>query len=318
MMQKTKCFKIAIIIFAFLMLFLSFIPIQVNADEFTCPTCGNGTKHNLSWYQKADFDFTNTVYSGNLFAESDGDASGFSVNTVLAFDITTGLFKDLWTEAERLYGVILPVGELLAFIYYLMTLMEKSLSDKFSAEQLARDTIRLVGMLLILRSGFELLTWGMNLSAFVYQKLQSLTSLEDNPGNCKAGECGSRDFFGALGHMLSMLIPYLLISIARLVVRVICWNRVLGIIVRVIFAPIGMADSVKGGTSSQGFRYFKKIVAIAMQGTLILGVSVAYNLIVSAISADGSIGWVQPIVLAAVVITLIFKTSSMADEMLGV
>lgn len=317
MILKNKYFKISIIIFSFLMLFLSLIPIQVNAGRFECPSCPDGTYHDLGFMQKLDFDFTNTVYSGQLFDDSDGDVTGFDVNSVLAFDISTNLFKDLWAEAGRLYNVILPIGELLAFIYYLLELMEKSLNDKFSAEQLARDTIKLVGMLLILRMGFELLTWGVQLASFVYKKLQSITGFQDNTSACRFAECNARDFFGAIGHMMSMMFPWLLMSIARVVVRVICWSRVLGIIVRVIFAPIGMADSVKGGTSSQGFRYFKKIVSLAMQGALILGVSVAYNLIVSAISVDGSIGWVQPVVLAAVVITLIFKTSSMADEMLG-
>lgn len=314
MVRRSKYFKATLIIL--LILFLSFIPMTVSALTFSC-SCGE--EHEvLSPIQTTDFLYTNIVYGGQLFSSVEGDVTGFDINAVLAFDIkNNGLFKTLWNEAERLYNIMLPIGELLAFVYYLLALMEKSLSDNFSAEQFARDTIKLAGMILILRMGFQLLTWGMELSSFVYKKLQQITSFRDNVSGCRYDECKNRNFFESIGHMLSLLIPWLLMSIARVVIRVICWSRVLTIIVRVIFAPIGMADSVKGGTSSQGFRYFKKIVASAMQGSLILGVSVAYNLIVSSISVDGSIGWVQPVVLAAVVITLVFKSSSMAEEMLG-
>ena len=317
MVEKKQFLKLTLIILALMTLFLTLIPMQVNAAEFTCPSCGN--KHNLDWIQKIDFDFTNEVFSGQLFEKSDVDAGPLDINAVLAFDITQAdSFGKIWNYGKEIYNKVLPIGQLLAVVYFLLAIMEKALQDNFNAEQFARNLVRLTAMLLVLQNGFDIMEAFMKISTFVYQKLQAMTTFAGNPKKCKFQECKDRSLFQSIGNILSMIIPYLLMSIAKLIIRVIAWSRVLNLVIRVMFAPIGMADSIRGGTSSQGFKYMKKIIACSLQGALILGVSVAYNLIVDVIQSNGGgTAWIHSIILAAVMVTLIFKTSNMAEDALG-
>ncbi len=318
MFKNKQSFKILLITFALIALFISIIPMQVNAVTFTCPSCGNS--HTLDWMQKIDFDFTNEVFSGQLFAKGDMDATGLDVNSVLAFDTSVdgSVFNNLWDYVGEVYEAMRPLGEILAVIYFLLALMEKAMQDQFNAEQLARSLVRLFAMIIMVRNGFAFCTWGMELSTFMYKKLQELSDFKGNPKACKYQACKDRGFFESIANILSMIFPYLLMSIAKLIIRVICWTRVLNLCIRVMFAPIGMADSIKGGTSSQGFKYLKKIISCAVQGTVILGVSVGYNLVCDAITTNGGgTAWLHTIILAAVMVTLVFKANKMADDILG-
>lgn len=317
MINKNNYIKPILILLALMTLFLTLIPMQVNAATFTCPSCGN--EHTLNWIQKIDFDFTNEVYSGQLFEKSDVDAGPLDINAVLAFDITEAdSFGKIWAYSKEIYNAVLPIGQILAVVYFLLAIMEKTLQDNFNAEQFARNLVRLTAMLLILQNGFDLMEQFMKISTFIYEKLQAMTTFHGNPKACKYAECSKRELFESIGNILGMIIPYLLMSIAKIIIRVIAWSRILNMVIRIMFAPIGMADSVRGGTSSQGFKYFKKIIACSLQGSLILGVSVAYNLIVDVIqTSGGGTAWLHTIILAAVMVTLVFKTSSMAEDALG-
>jgi hypothetical protein len=87
---------------------------------------------------------------------------------------------------------------------------------------------------------------------------------------------------------------------------------------RVIFAPIGMSDIINDGTRSSGWRYFKRMMASILQGSVIIAAARAYALIMPVImKMNGFLAWLMPIVLAFVMIAMMFKASMIANDIIG-
>jgi hypothetical protein len=284
----------------------------VNAKSYYCSLCK--TNHSISGLKATDYEFSTAVYAGQLFGKV--DTKDLDVNDVLAFDKSQAVFKAMWDFAGEIYIKMIPAGIVLALVYFLLNLMEKVMQDNFGAEMFARELIKLVLMVLIVQNGFEIMTYMTDIMTLVYKKLAT-SALTSSGGICQYNACKNRDFFDSIGSILKNFFPYFGMSMAQFIIKIIAWSRILNLIVRVMFAPVGMADSVRGGTSSQGFRYLKKILACILQGALILAISVTYNMIRDTIIFDGNFAWVSTMVLAAVCVTLVFKTSSTAEEVLG-
>ena len=94
--------------------------------------------------------------------------------------------------------------------------------------------------------------------------------------------------------------------------------RVLDITSRVIFAPIGMADIVNDGVNSSGMRYLKKLLGSLLQGAIIVVCVKSYNIVMPIVAQmKGMAEWGMSIILSFVLISLIFKASAIASEVVG-
>lgn len=313
-MSVKKSYTKWILLFLLLTTLIAIVmPTVSNAESVKC-SCG--ATHSISGIKYTDYCVSTAVYSGNLFTKV--DAADMDINDILAFDTSDGTFKTLWEWCGKVYEGMIPVGLLLAVIYFLLGLGEKVLDDNFTAEVFAREFIKLAAMVLLVQNGWTLVDWGIQLSTFIFKKLSDATTLISSGGSCQYNACNNRDILESIGNIISLYFPYLGIQLAQFIVKIIAWSRVLNLVVRVMLAPIGMADCIRGGTSSQGFKYFKKIVSVSLQGAIILSVSVAYDLIKSIIVVNSDFSWLITLVLAATCVTLIFRTSQMADEVMGV
>ena len=83
-----------------------------------------------------------TVETGRLFAIT-GDTSNFPIRDVLVFDVSpSGSFHNMWQLAEAGYSALTIVGQLLASIFFAISMSEKVFSERFNAEKFAIELIK--------------------------------------------------------------------------------------------------------------------------------------------------------------------------------
>lgn len=293
-----------------------FLIFCIPAYAAPCVVCGeNHDMAALSGLERTAYDWGCVVYGGQLFDVSDNEED-ITTFDVLQFD-TTDKFSGLWSQGEFFYDRLAVIGKLLVFLYCLLEIMEKAMSDFSSPEFFVKCLIKLLVGFMLIDYGYQIIGFIMNLASTVFDKIGG--QISNNPAaieNCIYYEVQGSGFFDALGTMAGLFFPYLILQLAKIMVSIICWVRVLDIMVRVMFAPIGMADIVSNGLSSSGYRYLKKLGASALQGAVILAIVKAYGLITSLI-ANSVGGYITMIILALVVVSLMLKSSSIANEVVG-
>jgi hypothetical protein len=124
--------------------------------------------------------------------------------------------------------------------------------------------------------------------------------------------------FEKAGCILSVLISYLFMLIAWIMILATAWKRIFDIIVYAMFFPIGISDVVRGGLDSSGVSYMKKMAAKFLQGTIVLTIIIAYNLVSSlALSTGSGAGNFGSVILALTVMTLMLQSESIASAIVG-
>lgn len=317
-MIKTKTKKLLMLFFIVFTIF-SIFSIDAFAETVDCGMCGGS--HDLSelgGLQKTTYNWYNTVYGGELFEQSENGKIG--TYEVLQFDTSNSTFSSLWAKGREYYDALVVFGKMLVVIYVLVEILEKTTSDNFNAEHLVKCLIKLFVGVIVMDMGYDIVTAGMDFSSAVFGKVATAVGAGTSAtGSCVFDALRDNGLFDALVKMAYILFPYLFMLAAKLIIGVICWARVLDIMVRVIFAPIGMADLIQEGTRGSGWKYLKKLVASGLQGAVIIGIIRCYGIITSAISSGGSNGgWAVTLMLAFVVITVAFKASSIANDIVGV
>ena len=122
-------------------------------------------------------------------------------------------------------------------------------------------------------------------------------------------------FFDALPVMFDLFFPYIMLSAAKMAISVVCWMRILDIVIRTVFAPIGMADFMYEGMSGHGFIYLKKMIASALQAAVIIAATRGYAILANMVGAGS--GWFTMIIRAYTLIMITFKTQSLANDVIG-
>ena len=116
--------------------------------------------------------------------------------------------------------------------------------------------------------------------------------------------------------MVYFSIPYFLICLAKLIVSVVAWVRIMDVIIRAVLAPIGIADFVYEGMSGHGFTYIKKLIASALQAAVIIATAQGYGILARMTSSTGQ--WYYTVILAYALMTIMLKTQSIANDTIGV
>ena len=322
--MRNRLLNIFILIFAVVFIFFT-STIMVFADDSNhycevCSTTDNPVYHDLTALgddARAAYDAGEMIYSGNIFfSGSEGDGE-ISATELIVFDVN-GDFSSLWQTGQQFYNLLKPVGIILAVIYVLSEMMDRSMNDLQNPEYLAKGLMKLAIGIIIIQNGYEIATWVIQLASYTTGLLSSpVGKITDGSKLCNYSKLVGMNMWEAIGEFASLMIPWILIMIASILTTVVCWIRVLDIIIRVIFAPIGMSDIMLGGVQSQGFKYLKRLGAAGLQGAIIFAIVKAYGIISGLIGTGGG-GWLAMVMLSFVVCTMVFKAGSIANEVVGV
>lgn len=246
------------------------------------------------------------------------DAGKISVGELVMLEPTNGAFGATFAATEVAYDSLSLIGSILVFVYFLMELLDMSLNNNLSKEQLAKMFIKTLIGFLIIRNGFDILMMTINQSMSITQSIGSFTSFV-NPsgtGTCYGATLQTSLITDNAGIIADHLIPAVVNFIAFGVVRLIVWTRLFDILIRMIFAPIGLSDFIRGGSKSNAVRYLKKFLASLLQGACIVATLASYSIIHDSVK-NSLAGWMGSVLVGLAVITAMKQTGKIASEVIG-
>jgi hypothetical protein len=339
MLKQNKPITIIAFLLLFLSLIITFMPTNVYAvtcelcyqeghqiSNHKCEICGNThdlSDDKVSSLQRTFYEINNLVYAAQMFDKTNG--TGLTTLDALTFDTTKGEFALLWARAGAFYDTFRILGIMLAVIYSLTETLAHLDKDKLTGEHFIREIFKMSIAAIFIMNGFDFVTGLVGVgSELIKQTGTAQLNSTFNAANCVYGLFTSTSLleaimeaFEVIGRIVAMFLPWLTLTIAKVVIAVACWARVLELMVRIIFSPIGLADMFVYGTRSNGVRYMKKILVCAIQGAVTMAMVQAYGIVISSVNFGEGL-WMTSVILAVVMLMSATKAKDIASDVIGV
>lgn len=239
-----------------------------------------------------------------------------------------GGYAALYSIARNISNSLISAGTILLTLYFFLELFEKTQMDNFNFEHF----IKLFGKYLlgigIMSNMMDLLLNGISFGNAILNNVTSTintdeATLETVRSIYNSDFSGLKNVIGAWSSVLKYFFPWISSLITKVVVYFCAFGRIIELFARTAFAPIAMANIFSGGVNSSGFRYFKKIVAVALQGAIIIVVAALSTSLSGIISSEVLGGnvfsqQVGQLVLMFTTASLVIKTQGIANDILGV
>ena len=238
--------------------------------------------------------------------------------------------KVFWKPLERVYDAVKVVGVMLVFLYFIIDIIERVKSDAMTSDQMMRKILSMAIGILVVTYGFAIFK---NLWLFGDHMIDLIINAM---GNQAGDDLYNRLFwqwkiladeglwtrtFTALGTLFGTLLYYVMQIVIIIVMNLVIYSRLLELIVRVVFAPIGVANMFSsGGQHAQGVVYMKKFASISLQGAVMAAIIIGSQWVRIALSMNdtGISGMLSTILLPLAVIGLVTKSKSLSDDIVGV
>lgn len=320
-MKTRKCFVHFILFICMCFILIPSFVMPVYAD-YTCKVCNK--EHECNGVEKLIIEITEGAATLDFLKEDEG--TNLSLVEILKFD-TSGnkVFNALWngsggtTSVKSVVDGLIPAGVIIATVFFLLEVGERVFTANYTAEQLALSFVRYGLVLLIATNVFTIITLVNQLATLVFDLLYKQAQTNAVKGVCCYNIVADLNVFELVGHVLGVLFNYVIVLLCRILITMTAWKRAFEIIVYSMFAPVGIADIVRGGLDSSGVRYLKKVGAKFLQGGVCLAIIIGYNIIVPVIlkNPSGSSGIIT-LILALSVTTLMFQADSISSSIVGV
>lgn len=241
-------------------------------------------------------------------------------------------YTEAWKVVETLYNAIQPLATMMLFIFFMLAVIDKLTDEHFTLNTFLRQ----VAMLLIAKG---LMEHGLELTQYIYSAGLSLLELigADSIKNITSqsatlqklvdnyiGDTWGIKLLRSIYTFIILLFPYLASLVIEILVKVLCYSRLIEIYLRFIFTPVALADFYHSGLHSTGWRYIKNFFAIAIQGGIILAIAVIYSALYQGVFGamlKDDMGLMSFIGLyfafAVSAVMLMFKSLGFAKELMG-
>lgn len=289
-----------------------------------CKICGE--VHNMAALepvQKAAYKMNAFISDGNLFYSS-SDGSALTTEKLLRLDINDSSFSKLTQYAKNINSALVPIAVVLCVIWGTLNIISQSTEDMLTPEKLFLSLAKMFVGLFILCNWFdigtEIINIILNLGTLIFSRLDdSLVGAVPDSPLCNY-ETVVDSFWAAVFDIVSLAIIFLIMNGVKTAITFLAWIRVIEILIRMAFAPIPMADLPYEGVQSNGFIYLKKLLATVLQASVIVAASTAYSSIIASFTSVSGvfIGRTLMLILAFVVVIIVFKSQSFANDVVGV
>lgn len=277
---------------------------------------------------------SDSLYNGCAEAINDIYGGGLIETTRPWLEVNgTGYYSGVWNVIKIGCDVFMVVGAVLAVIYLIINLADKSITQGNSLETFMKTFIEFILALLLITNSFAIVEFASNIGSSIIDDISMIlsTAVQDPQGassvlmaelnelNAKESDLGR--YFGLLGfYIFKLFIPALLARIGQVLIVIACMSRGISIIVYGVFLPIPVADVFKDGINSKGFRYIKKLIALFIQGGIILLImTVSQTLQLSVTQNAGTaLGILYSVGVIFTSVMMIFKSQSFANDIIGV
>jgi len=261
-----------------------------------------------------------TIFGGKLF---DGIVGILTHNT-----------DAIWLTLATLYkSTMIPIGSALLVLYFLIELMEQTTHDNFNIEHFFRMFIKLLLGSLLINNGLVILqdlqAFGNSICNSMIDSKISLGGLSPEALAVFHAQADSLAWYKAPLLWVQLAIPFLMDFVIQILVQVICYSRLIEIVVRAMFAPLALPDVFAEGTRGGGFKYLKKYFATCLQGAIILGICIAMATLSASYLPIDTNGlsdinkipytyYLQTVTLGFATASLVMKSKEWANDVVGV
>lgn len=243
-------------------------------------------------------------------------------------------------------SVMVPIALSLLIIYFSIVFIEKTTNEQFNFEQMFLLFAKVVIAVFLIDQAWTILMWFHEFGLVFLKEFDSHASelndhtfsIDGDSENAKmlrevfknlTGTAWDEDWSwfdnikGFFSGGIAILFASLFTFIAKVVVYVIVFLRILEIYVRTMFAPIALPDIFYNGLNSSGFRFLKSYLAVSIQVVVIYGTTLLYGQVAAGLAglANNGADSVQFLVmylgLTASAIGLMLKSQSLVKEFLG-
>lgn len=292
-----------LLVFVVIMTIVSFIPLYAADTSYLTE---DDFKSSLAYYVYIMYE---ELYSGNFIADDIGD------KLFLSFSDPDSKLKVVWDFLkDGVYEVAMAVGETLIVLYFMIEMIERSTADNVTIEHFVKMLIKVFVAFAII----------VNFEYLMDLILKASSSFMVDAGNMnvgnsealaeKADKLAQVGVIKAMGEMLQMILPYILVFFSKIVVSAIAYGRLLEFAVRTALAPLALANMFGGGFNSPGSRYMRKLVAVALQGAVITLVLHSMVLVMGAAGAN----IIAIVALFLIAASLVIKSQTIANDLVGV
>lgn len=240
-------------------------------------------------------------------------------------------FSTTWQTVESIYNsLFVPLAWCLMLMFFMIHMIDNASYQELTPEKFIKQFGKLILAACLVANGLVLLEKFLLLGAGLVGNFQSLsggigggTEIMETMMEFAEQDTDGFGFWGSLFFIIKLLIPLVISWIINLVVSVICYSRVLELMVKTLFAPIPLCDVFSDSYGhSNSIRYFRGYAATCFQAVVIYAIGFLYSKIsvdwITSIQSGGGfefiIGYLA-INLAA--ITLIVKSGSFSKELCG-
>lgn len=188
-----------------------------------------------------------------------------------------GKYAGLWSVVNSAINIVVPFGLALITTYFLMYLFEAASKDQITADSLIKVLIQLIIVVALVTNLAEVINAMLSLGESIF-KLISNAIVGTGESGTKAAALTGKDIVDkwaeegedAAGTILfQSILLWVIHQIAKIAVYFAIFSRMIELGWRIIFAPVGIANSFEGGANSAGIRYLKGIAAVAISGAAI-------------------------------------------------
>ena len=239
--------------------------------------------------------------------------SDFLIDCVTSINQNPLEIEGIKTLIETIGQVVLPIAAVLLCMHLLIELMDKMTSDSFNAEQFVKLLMKFVFGQIIISNATEwsmtFMTVGTKLMADIQAGL-TITSigLADITETVEA-----MNFWTQIGVFAQLIAVYFM-----------AYSRLVEMVLRAMMSPMGCADVVTGGAHSSGIRYLKRMLAISVQGAMMLAIIATASallagdgIFVDGISITDVMFLGKYLGLMAAMVGLMGTSKSIANEVVG-
>lgn len=322
-LKDKKILSICLIIFIVLSILFSVFVIAESGggggSSFgeVCSLCGKiHDLDKLSALEKVAYNMNVKAYGGDIISD----------NLIKILSLGEGsFFNSILDTVLSFYDKLLPFGIVMLLIYWIeQMLSDMSYKDWENASTVARWFLRLIVSVVLLQLGPDIIRGLLNLSQGLFETINSTVSQGTFTVNseCIYDELAGLHFYNIwtpIIIILDTLLPYLFSYVMTLCINIAATAKILELGVRIMFAPIGMSDTVINGTQGTGFRYGKKMLGTMLESSVMLAIVLAYRMIVSdPLLFGSSFTPIMSIVMCVCAVGTFFKGSQFTNTMLGI
>lgn len=239
-------------------------------------------------------------------------------------------YPQAWAFVKSIFqNVALPLGFVLFLIYFLVALVDKSTTETLNIEQIFKMFLKLIVALYLVQNSLNIVETLMDWGTLMVNKVSSaglsagtMGGVADDLKALAAEETGDyHSLLKCLGFIINLILPWAITWIINIIIKVQCYVRLFEMMIMACGAPIATADIFLEGTSGGAIRYLKRMLAVALQGGIMLMIAMLFSSIAGAgiMSGAGFSEYVGSyLVFGVAACLLIGKSNQIARDWVGV